>query len=677
MTRSNQDMPPRTAGSGANATRATQPAGRPSLRRRPDGEPFTDDAISVRTTLIHMILAGGAAAAAVLVCWFLMASIQLPAYSSSFVVQALSTACTVVVVLVCAWATYRWLHPTPGAVRKPLFRRLLEAVVHLAPAGMVVSTLGVPLAATRLYLDGVSVDQAFRTQFLTRMADSLSYSDMAYLHEPSFYPGLWFFTGGAFAKVTGMAAWAAYKPWALITLAATAAMLVPVWRRISGSLAVGAAIAMVTITVTLFVAPEEPYAAMVAMGLPAALILARRALHGGRWALVGVIVYLGLSANLYTLFTAVTALSVVVMALIAAVGNRRVEPILRLIAIGAGSAVLALIGWGPYLVQLLTSPHGPTGKAQHYLPEQGAEIPMPFFQSSALGVLALIAVVWLVVRSKDDDVRALTTGLVTMYFWAVLSMVMTLIGSTLLGFRLELPIALVLGTAGVIALAELRLSGMRLLRPGLISRHTSRLLTRVLSVLLAAACVFYATQIPGEHRDKIDLAYTDSDGEANRGDRFPADATTYYPDIDKALMDHFGSRSGTVVLTDEKSFMAFHPYHGYQALTAHYANPLGEFERRNQEIEKWTKITEPKKLAEEMDKASATNGWDGPDALVLRGQLDNKNPGNGEFSYLVADDIYPNQPNVRFRTVYFHASAFTEGWELKQVGPFVVAMRDK
>ena len=59
---------------------------------------------------------------------------------------------------------------------------------------------------------------------------------MAYIDQPSFYPGLWFFSGGLFARTFGLDGWVAMQPWALITMAMAASMLVPVWQRISGSL---------------------------------------------------------------------------------------------------------------------------------------------------------------------------------------------------------------------------------------------------------------------------------------------------------------------------------------------------------------------------------------------------------------------------------------------------------
>lgn len=696
----------------------TQASARRLLVPASDNYPaYVDDALSLPSTLVRMLVTAGAATIITLVAWFVMGKANLPAFNSSYVLKALATAGIILTTVLVAAACYRWLHPNTRSTIRALLSRgaskdrprrvsrwmqtspgrlVLIAICYLAPAALVIASLAVPLAATRLYLDGVSVDQAFRTQFLTRMTDQLSWDDMAYKDLPSFYPGLWFFTGGLFAKLTGVAGWAAFKPWALITLAATGSMLVPVWQRMSGSLPVATAVAMATVTITLVLAPEEPYAAIVAMGMPAALILARRAMFGGKAAMVGSIIYLGLSANLYTLYTAISALAVVTTGILAAIAYRSIKPVIITIIIGVASIGLALVGWAPYLMALLTQPHGPTGKAQHYLPSDGTELPMPFFESPAIAVLALVALIWLVVRHRDGDVRALWVGLVVAYAWATLSMLTTLLGTTLLGFRLGLPVALMLGVSGVLAIAEFHLSGLRRLYPERLNDTTARLASRIIAILLAVTCIGYATTIPFENQENIDLAYTDSDGEAQRGDRFPADSATYYRNIDATLMEHFTSRAGTVLLTDEKNFMSFYPYHAYQAMTAHYANPLGEFEKRNREIEQWAGITDPRELRKAMDSAERNHGWEKPDAIVMRGQLKLKEspaevarlteegkyptvegPGDGTFSYLIADDIYPNQPNVRFRSLQFHASAFSEGWKLTQVGPFVVAVREK
>lgn len=663
--------------------------------------PFTKDALSIRQTLVRLVMTGALAFAGTTLGWYLMAHTNFPAFNNSFVLRGLTTAAITILVVLTGLACYWWVYPAKwmlsgqvtGAQSKGFGARgsqrsalpgwvsvLLQLIMHLAPAVLVLAALGIPLAATQLYLGGISVDQAFRTQFLTRMTDQLGWEDMAYIDQPSFYPGLWFFSGGLFARIFGLSGWVAMQPWALITMAMAASMLVPVWQRICGSLPIASALALVTVTVTLTVGGDEPYAAIVAMGMAPAFVLARRALHGGRAALVGSIIYLGLSANLYTLYTAVSALTIVVLAVAGVITERGIKPLIRLVVIGASSIAIALLGWAPYLWSLVTQPHGSTSTAQHYLPEVATQVPTPFFESAAIGILSIVALIWMVFRRKDGDVRALTLGLLVCYAWVILSLLMTVFGTTLLGFRMAVPISIILAVSGVLAIADWRLVYIPQLTaaagrmPG-----NGVLISRVMAIVMAVCGIHYATQIPFEHESHIDTAYTDTDGEGKRADKLPGDSAVYYSQVDEVLSEKLGGRSGKVLLTDEKSFLAYYPYHAYQAFTSHYANPLGDFARRNEEIEGWSQITDPKDLLAAMDNAERENGWKAPDALLMRGQLDSADSSSddGTFTYLVADDIYPSQPNVRFRAIQFDASAFSEGWDLHQVGPFVVAVRQR
>lgn len=665
--------------------------------------PFTKDALSVRQTLVRLVATAALAFAGTTLGWYLMAHTNFPAFTNSFVLRGLTTAAIVILIVFTGLACYWWIYPAKWMLsgqttsargagargsQRPALRGwvsvLLQLIMHLAPAMLVLAALGIPLAATQLYLGGISVDQAFRTQFLTRMTDQLGWEDMAYIDQPSFYPGLWFFSGGLFARAFGLTGWVAMQPWALITMAMAASMLVPVWQRICGSLPIASALALVTAAVTLTVGGDEPYAAIVAMGMAPAFIIARRALHGGRVALLGSIIYLGLSANLYTLYTAISALTVVVVAVVGAITVRGTKPLIRLVAIGVGSIAIALLGWAPYLWSLVTQPHGSTNTAQHYLPEVATQVPTPFFESAAIGILSIIALIWMVFRRKDGDVRALTLGLVVCYAWVILSLLMTVFGTTLLGFRVAVPISIILAVSGVLAIADWRLVYVpQLMTAAGRKPENGVLISRVIAIVMAVCGIHYATQIPYEHENHIDTAYTDTDGEGKRADKLPGDSAVYYSQVDEVLSEELGGRSGKVLLTDEKSFMAYYPYHGYQAFTSHYANPLGDFARRNEEIEGWSKITDPKDLLAAMDDAEKANGWKTPDALLMRGQLDSakgsadSTDDDGTFTYLVSDDIYPSQPNVRFRAIHFDASAFSEGWNLHQVGPFVIAVRQR
>ncbi len=624
--------------------------------------------------------AGAAASIVTLGAWFVLSRTNMPAFSSSNVTKALASAGGVIVLVVVAFLLYAVLHArTPYPQWATWKRAATTLLCWLAPAGLVIAALAIPLAATRLYLDGISVDQAFRTQFFTRMTDQPGYADMAYLDAPSFYPRLWFLTGGIFANVFGLAGWAAFQPWALITLAAAGSMLVPVWRRLTGSLPLATLIAVLTTAVVLHTAPEEPYAAVVAFGIPAALVMSGRAVRGSTPAMVGLAIYLGLSANLYTLYTGTSALTAVVIALVVAVRSKKIAPLLRLVAVGLGALVIAAIGWAPYLLAMLTSEHGATGRAQHYLPQAGTEVPTPFFDLNLVGILGLVCLVWMVLRVQRSQVRALLAGLAVCYAWVLGSMLLPVLGTTLLGFRMELPIALILVTGGAMALNDLRHTGIPKAYPQFVSESASKKVTAILGAVLTFAAASYVVDIPLNNRAQIDLAYTDTDGDAQRGDLFPADSTVYYQDVDTILRERLDlgeKRAGTVVLTDEKSFMAYYPYHSYQAMTSHYANPLGRFEDRNAEIEAWTELSEPDELLAAMDAATEANGWDGPHAMVMRGEASDVAEPGASFSFRLSEDIYPNDPNVRFTTVNFQASAFAQGWTLEQAGPFVVAVRD-
>ena len=100
---------------------------------------------------------------------------------------------------------------------------------------------------------------------------------------------------------------------------------------------------------------------------------------------------------------------------------------------------------------------------------------------------------------------------------------------------------------------------------------------------------------------------------------------------------------------------------------------MGEFSTRNEQIETWANDSwdmQPEEFRKALDSAP----WRGPDVMMFRGDLENKDDG---FKFHLAEDIYPNQPNIRYRAVFFNADVFDEGWKLQQTGPFVTAVRTK
>lgn len=632
---------------------------------------YNVDRLTRRATLVGMAAAAVGGGLITLIGFFAFKTVSLPAFSTSMVTRALSTAGTALTVLLvgalCVW----WVI---GASPRPRWRTwLTTAVCYISPALLTLTSIGLPLSASRLWLDGVQVDQVFRTQFLTRATEASSYADMNYEGLPTFYPLGWFWMGGRLANLLNMPGWEVYQPWSLISLAVSGCILVPLWQRLSGSLPVAAAIALTTTAVTLAIGAEEPYSAVIAMGVPAVAVLCSHAFHNSSWfSTAGIAIYLGISACFYTLYTGAVALTIVsLIALVTCMAERTWTPLIHLATIAAGSLAIAAIAWAPYLRAVLHATAPLESTAQHYLPEEGTQIPAPFLSLSVIGILSLIGLIYLVLRIDEPDIKSMGTAIVGTYLWILASMVMTLAGSTLLGFRLELIVAVLFATAGILALADVRLMGLPTLYPARFTETTSRRITLVFAIIMGLGGIYYAQQIPATNVTALDHAYTDTDGYGERADRYTSDSSANYAKIREFIDSQGYDATDTVVLTDEKLFMAYNPYYGFNAFTSNYANPLGEFSTRNLQIEEWASKSweqTPEEFAQSLESAP----WRGPDVLIFRGDMEE--PGDGYKTHL-AEDIYPNQPNVRYRAVFFNPEVFEKGWEVEQIGPFVVAAR--
>lgn len=607
---------------------------------------------------------------AALIAWAILDRTNLPAFNTSMVTRGLATAVSVGLLVLVAVLLWQWR----TADHHPRWRGALTYLVsYLAPAGLTIATLGIPLSATRLWLDGLQVDQLFRTQFLTRTATNFGYQDMNYLDMPTYYPLGWFWGGGRLANLLDMPGWEVYQPWALASLATAAALLVPVWQALTGSLPLATTLALANTAVTLSMAADEPYAAIVGMGIAPAVVMAARAVRGSWLAVAGVAVYLGVSATMYTLFVGVTALIAIVLTIhYFWTAERSIGPFLRLVVMGLGSMAIAAISWGPYLYLVATADYKPSSVAQHFLPSEGTQVPLPFFEFSALGFFSLLGLLYLVLRSTR---RPLLIATIVLYGWVLASMLMTLLGSTLLGFRIELPIALILSTAGFFALADTDRTKVVHFFESRKINLSARQLSGAFTVLLVAASIGYAQQISVANEDEIDHAYTDTDGYGERADQYAPGSAKYFPEIVATLGSAGHSPQQTVLLTDENSLLSYYPYYGFNGFTSHYANPMGQYTERNDTIKHWAEASFDE-LADPQDFAAALEDteWKGPDVFVFRGD-----EGDEEFKTHIAVDLFPNNPNVAYESVFFNSEVFADDalWDIEQVGPYVVISRTK
>ncbi|HXL62219.1 MAG TPA: arabinofuranosyltransferase, partial [Mycobacterium sp.] len=443
-------------------------------------------------------------------------------------------------------------------------RRLLSrALALLFLSAFSVVTLAMPLGATKLYLFGISVDQQFRTEYLTRLADTAAPHDMTYYGLPPFYPPGWFWIGGRLAALTGTPAWEIFKPWAIVSITIAVVLAFVLWAsmiRFEYALIVSTA----TAAATLAYSPSEPYAAMIAVLLPPMFVLAwsglRGATRGGGWAaVIGVGLFLGVAALFYTLLLAYAAFTLTIMGLVLAVARRRLEPLLRLAAILAIAGAIALVGWGPYLVAATNGHPADSGTAQHYLPAAGAQLEFPMLHFTLLGALCMVGTLWLVVRARSSTrAGALAIAVLALYAWSLLSMLRTLFGSTLLSFRLQPTLTILLTAAGAFGFIEATLAIARRYH-----QETGRRIVTAAAALGAIGALTFSQDIPDVLRSDIVVAYTDTDGYGQRADRRPPGAEQYYREIDTKIREATGlPRNETVVLTADYSFLSYYPYFG-------------------------------------------------------------------------------------------------------------------
>lgn len=589
------------------------------------------------------------------VALFAISRVNWPAFPSSNQLHALTTVGQVVCLLALVGCAFVWRRGWVTAART-------GAAVFLS--AFTVVTLGMPLGATKLYLFGVSVDQQFRTEYLTRLTDSPALRDMTYAGLPPFYPPGWFWIGGRAADAAGMAGWEMFKPWAITSIAIAVVLALVLWAamiRFDYALIVTTA----TTAVVLAYGSAEPYSAMISVLIPPILVLAWSGLRGGPrsggWAaVVGVGIFLGIAATFYTLLLGYTAFTVAVMALLVAVARRSLDPLVRLVVIAGITVAIGLVTWLPFLLRAAREPVSDTGTAQHYLPADSAILTFPMLQFTLLGALCMLGTWWLVWRARTSTrAAALGIAVLSVYAWSLLSMLTTLVGTTLLSFRLQPTLTVLLAAAGAFGFIDVGRA---------LAARTSRRVIPVAAVIGLIGAIGFSQDIADVLRPDLNVAYTDTDGNGQRGDRRPPGAEKFYPEIDAAIRQAAGdARDHTVVLTADYSFLAYYPYFGFQGLTPHYANPLAQFAKRAAAIQSWSDL----KTEAEFVKALDSLPWQPPTAFLMRRGADNI------YTLRLAEDVYPNQPNVRRYTVDLDASLFTGPlFTVKTIGPFVLAVRN-
>jgi galactan 5-O-arabinofuranosyltransferase len=87
---------------------------------------------------------------------------------------------------------------------------------------------------------------------------------------------------------------------------------------------------------------------------------------------------------------------------------------------------------------------------------------------------------------------------------------------------------------------------------------------------------------------------------------------------------------------------------------------------RAAQIKKWSQLKSPGEFIQALD----TSPWPAPTVFLMR------RGANNNYTLRLAEDVYPNQPNVRRYTVELRAALFDDPrFTVQSVGPFVLAIR--
>jgi galactan 5-O-arabinofuranosyltransferase len=663
----------------------------------PTDEPRRDSAVRLplRSTLLEILLGSAVAAVVSLVLQFTVTrlSISEPSYAP----EALASVGAAIVLLAL------FLLLAFGHRHSPRWLRLGGTWVSLAAF----TTLGLALLlqSTRFYFGGSSTDNGFRMQYMTRMASSPALADMNYADTAPYYPGGWFWLGGRFANLLGWDGWAAYKPYALLWVSVTAVVTFTLWSVVlRRRLALLAALA--TTLAGMLHGIEEPYAWPSAAWLaPVAVITwhaLRREHRSPRWTLVCVGSYLGFAAITYTLHFVFAVLLVVTMAVVLGILQvHRGDPVwptikrlfLRLVPIGVTSGLISLLVWLPYVVSTSFLLDNPRSAAQHYLPQDGAFLPVPMTEVSAFGALCLAGMVWLLIRCRRSEIAAaLLVIVLAVYCWFALSTLALILKSTLLAFRLNVILNAVLAAAGVLGLLEL----IGYARRKLDDAHALQisLVSCVLGLLGAITLTQGSLGLALE--TGTEKAYEDyyPTGDNAKGQRDPEQSGFWLGKLNQAIAAESGRKpEQNVLLSTDYKLLSFQPYWSFQQETPHYANPLASYDARSDEVKRWTKARSSEDLIRMLDRSP----FHAPNVFVFRspekepvgaaGQdQSGTEPASGagrkpdenaeKLALTLKGDSFPQQPNVRDYDVHFDPKLFdSPEFVQRQVGPYTVIAR--
>lgn len=501
--------------------------------------------------------------------------------------------------------------------------------------GLAALTLLASLHGTPFGEFGLQGDASFRTEAITRFADSWG-GDYTYRGLPAYYAPGFFWILGRFAALTGA------EPWHMMKFGEIAvAFLAPAASYLAWRLIVPVRAAALIAAVPLVVPDlSESYGWIVQVVIIPWWLAA---IHG--LARPGVrrpnIVALGLVGGLlFCVYYYYFFVFVLVYGLMLVVSRRRGElnrgDVLRgLVVLGVAAAVSAIY-WAPLAWNFLTAPAFESLN-NRWLTVNSGDLALPMLEPSVVGALCLIGLVFLAVTAGEMLSRSLLIVVSSLYLWHGIGYLALVVGVPLMSFRMKALVPVVLLSAAVLALLRVAkyLAGMR---P---AAEIWRLVAIGAALLAAFAGDRFVTIVVDDPRVRAAHDETRPDGRLPAFHSADAKAKQPSAEVLKQTIDAGYHGAGRpVVLSDRTDLFAFYPYFGFVQWNANYSHPTSRYHERLAFLDDVSRVN----TAEEFADRTADNPYDRIDALVLRMDGDS-------LVYRTYDDDFPF--GTKARTVVF------------------------
>jgi galactan 5-O-arabinofuranosyltransferase len=533
---------------------------------------------------------------------------------------------------------------------------VIPALVGVVTAATLLTVLhGTPYAPW-----GLQGDQSFRTETVTRFADTWQDVDFFYRGLPAYYAPAYFWALGRVADVFGVVPWHMLKYGTVAT-----AFLVPLvsyllWRRVVPPRTAALLAATVLVAQNYY----EPYAwivlaAIVPWWLEAVHGLTRPGLRPRRLFVHGLI-GAALFMTYYYYFLAMP----IAYAIYLLVEHRCRELVWRQVRRGLATLALTAAGsavfWLPLAVNAVTADNYYSYNNRYFRPSM-AELALPFTEPSMVGAVSLLGLGFLVWTARREALsRSLLIIAAALYVWHVLGFLMAAAGTPLMSYKMRELVTLVLLVGGVLALV--RLSGYATSRFS--APDVRRLVAVGAMVLAVVGSDQYATTIVDGPDFRAAHAQPLPDGQLPRyhGD----DAKPAAPSAEElraAIDARFTGAGHPVVFTDRIDLYALYPYFGFVQWQAHYSHPTGEFRGRIDFLRKLAAAS----TSDEFASRTADNPFDRIDAIVLADS-------DGSLTFRYKESVFPYGSRARSLSIPARL-VDAEHFNTVTIGGYLVAVR--